>query len=60
MSNNATVDFSVNKENKTVTVKREFAASLPISLEEILKMRFKEGYIIAMEGLDELLPSLKK
>jgi uncharacterized protein YndB with AHSA1/START domain len=29
-------------------------------LEEIIKMGFKEGYATAMEGLDELLPSLKK
>jgi len=30
MNNNATFDFSVNKENKTITVKREFAAALPL------------------------------
>jgi uncharacterized protein YndB with AHSA1/START domain len=29
-------------------------------LEEYLKMGFKEGLQMAMEGLDELLPSLKK
>ncbi|MES2592938.1 MAG: SRPBCC domain-containing protein [Bacteroidota bacterium] len=29
-------------------------------LEETIKMGFKEGMTIAMEGLDELLPSLKK
>ena len=30
MSNNPIFDFSVNKENKTITVKREFAAELPL------------------------------
>jgi uncharacterized protein YndB with AHSA1/START domain len=30
MSNNLAFDFSVNKENKTITVKREFAAELPL------------------------------
>jgi uncharacterized protein YndB with AHSA1/START domain len=30
MSNNLAFDFSVNKENNTITVKREFAAELPI------------------------------
>ena len=30
MSKNLAFDFSVNKENKTITVKREFAASLPL------------------------------
>lgn len=29
-------------------------------LEETIKMGFKEGITIAMEGLDDLLPSLKK
>lgn len=29
-------------------------------LEETIKMGFKEGLTMAMEGLDELLPSLKK
>lgn len=29
-------------------------------LEETIKMGFKEGMTMAMEGLDELLPSLKK
>jgi uncharacterized protein YndB with AHSA1/START domain len=29
MSDNLAFDFSVNKENKTITVKREFAAELP-------------------------------
>ncbi|WP_142687312.1 SRPBCC family protein [Chitinophaga polysaccharea] len=30
MSKNLAFDFSVNKENKTITVKREFAAALPL------------------------------
>lgn len=30
MSKHLAFDFSVNKENKTITVKREFAASLPL------------------------------
>ena len=30
MSKNLAFDFSVNKENKTITVKREFAAELPL------------------------------
>ena len=30
MNNTLAVDFSVNKENKTITVKREFAAELPL------------------------------
>ena len=30
MKTNLAFDFSVNKENKTITVKREFAAELPI------------------------------
>ena len=30
MSNNSAVDFSVNKENNTITVKREFAAELSL------------------------------
>jgi len=30
MSKNLTFDFSVNKENKTITVKREFDAELPL------------------------------
>lgn len=30
MNNNLTLDFSVDKENKTVTVIREFAAELPL------------------------------
>ena len=30
MINNLTFDFSVNKENKTITIKREFAAELPL------------------------------
>jgi uncharacterized protein YndB with AHSA1/START domain len=30
MKNHLAFDFSVNKENKTITVKREFAAELPL------------------------------
>lgn len=30
MNNNPAVDFSVNQENKTITIKREFAAELPL------------------------------
>lgn len=30
MNNNLTMDFSINKENHTITVKREFAATLPL------------------------------
>lgn len=30
MNNNPAVDFSVNQENKTITVKREFAAERPL------------------------------
>lgn len=30
MNNTLTMDLSVNKENKTITVKREFAAELPL------------------------------
>ncbi len=30
MTKNLAFDFSVNKENKTITVKREFAAALPL------------------------------
>jgi uncharacterized protein YndB with AHSA1/START domain len=30
MNKNLAFDFSVNKENKTITVKREFAAELPL------------------------------
>jgi len=30
MNKNLTLDFSVDKENKTITVKREFAAELPL------------------------------
>ncbi|MNE13311.1 hypothetical protein D3C80_1061420 [compost metagenome] len=30
MSTNSVFDFFVNKENKTITVKREFAAALPL------------------------------
>lgn len=30
MNMNLTLDFSVNKENKTITVKREFEAELPL------------------------------
>lgn len=30
MNNTLAFDFSVNKENKTITVKREFAAELPL------------------------------
>jgi len=30
MNNNLVFDFSVNKENKTITVKREFAAAVPL------------------------------
>src|SRR5688572_30302232 len=30
MSQTPAYDFSVNKENKTITVKREFAAELPV------------------------------
>ncbi|MES2396861.1 MAG: SRPBCC domain-containing protein [Bacteroidota bacterium] len=30
MNNNLSFDFSLNKENKTITVKREFAAELPL------------------------------
>jgi len=30
MSDNLTFDFSVNRENKTITVNREFAAELPL------------------------------
>ena len=30
MTNNLTFDFSVDKENKTITVKREFEAELPL------------------------------
>lgn len=30
MNKNLTFDFSVNKENNTITVKREFAAELPL------------------------------
>ncbi len=30
MNNNLTMDFSINKENHTITVKREFFAGLPL------------------------------
>jgi uncharacterized protein YndB with AHSA1/START domain len=30
MDNNLTMDFSINKENHTITVKREFSAALPL------------------------------
>jgi len=30
MSHNLALDFSVNRENKTITVKREFAADVPL------------------------------
>lgn len=37
MNNNPAVDFSVNQENKTITIKREFAAELPLVWEAFTK-----------------------
>jgi uncharacterized protein YndB with AHSA1/START domain len=52
------VTFSNKGENTLV----EFHITYPdlAQLEATIEMGFKEGLLMAMEGLDELLPSLKK
>lgn len=37
MNNNPALDFSVNQENKTIAIKREFAAELPLVWEAFTK-----------------------
>lgn len=54
--------WEVNFTDKGQITLVEFHISFPDSaaLEETIKMGFKEGFTMAMEGLDELLVSLKK
>lgn len=52
------VTFTGNGESTFVQTQMQFDDLE--QLDEILKMGFKEGYATAMDGLDELLPSLKK
>ncbi len=71
MNTNLIFDFTVNRENKTIAVKREFDA--PLSKvwaawtqselldqwkEKILKMSFKEGFVMQLGNLDELLKTI--
>lgn len=51
-------EFYDKGENTTVniTIKYESLADL----EKVISLGFKEGLTVAMEGLDELLPTLKK
>ncbi len=52
------VDFK-ERDNKTIVtidIKHENLSDL----EKIIEMGFKEGFKIAMEGLDDLLPTIKE
>lgn len=44
MNNTLTMDFSVNKENKTITVKREFAAELPLVWDSYTKSKILDQW----------------
>ncbi len=52
------VTFTIKGQNTLVEILMSFDD--PDQLEATLQMGFKEGLALAMEGLDELLPSLKK
>ncbi len=53
-------DVTFNDEGDMTRVEFQISYSDLAQLETTIQMGFKEGMTIAMEGLDELLPSLKK
>ena len=53
-------DLNFSGQNGTTTVSIEIKHKTLADFEQHIQMGFKEGLAMAMEGLDELLPSLKK
>jgi uncharacterized protein YndB with AHSA1/START domain len=52
------VNFTESGESTTVTV--EITHQSLADLEKIIEMGFKEGFTIALNGLDEILPNITK
>lgn len=49
-------EFIVNKEAKTVTINRKFAADE--RMERMIEMAFKEGFTMTLNHLEDLLATL--
>ena len=53
-------EVSFNEKGETTLVEVLIKFDKLEDLEKIIEMGFKEGFTMAMDGLDELLPTLKK